>query len=106
MYAVFQTGGKQYKVSQGDIINVELLKQKVGDEVNLSEVLFVSDGSKIHVGKPYLEGASVKAKVVKEFRGEKVLIFKRRRRKHYKRKNGHRQDLMSLEIQAIEFKKS
>jgi len=101
MYAVIETGGKQYRVSEGDIVRVEVLGTSVGDEVSISEVYLVADGSNVQVGHPMVAGASVKGTVVEEGRGRKVISFKKKRRKGYKRKIGHRQNYTALRIDKI-----
>ena len=101
MYAVIKTGGKQYRVAHDDVITVERLAGEAGDVLTLSDVLMVADGGAIKVGVPMVAGATVSASIVEQTRGEKVIIFKKRRRKHYRRKNGHRQDLTVLKITAI-----
>ncbi len=101
MYAVVETGGKQYRVNDGDRFRVEKLPQAVGEEVVLDRVLLVSDGEQVHLGAPVVEGASVKAEVVAQGRGRKLTIFKKRRRKGYKRKAGHRQDYTELAVTGI-----
>jgi large subunit ribosomal protein L21 len=97
MYAVIRTGGKQYRVKKDDILEVELLDVKKGDSVTLNEVLFV--GTKI--GTPTVAGASVKAEVVDNIKDDKVIVFKKKRRQNYRRKNGHRQNLTVLKITDI-----
>ncbi|EME70670.1 50S ribosomal protein L21 [Paramagnetospirillum caucaseum] len=97
MFAVIQTGGKQYKVASGDVIRVEKLGGEAGAEVVLDQVLMVGD----KIGAPVVAGASVKATVVAQARGEKIIIFKKRRRQNSRRKNGHRQDLTILRITDI-----
>jgi large subunit ribosomal protein L21 len=101
MYAVITTGGKQYKVSPGDIVRVETLDAKKGDMIELKEVYMIADGDKVSVGKPTLASASVTAEVVGEGRGEKLLIFKHRRRKGYRRTNGHRQNFTAIKVKEI-----
>ena len=101
MFAVIRTGGKQYKVTKDSKITVELLDAKAGDVINLTDVLLVSDGSKTTVGAPVVAGAVVTAEVVAETRGPKLIVFKKRRRQNSRRKNGHRQDLMTLKIKDI-----
>ena len=101
MYAVFKTGGKQYKVSEGDEIRVEKLEAQVGDQLTLDQVLMVADGDQVQVGTPFLEGAAVTAEVTGQLRAPKVIVFKKRRRKNYRRKNGHRQPLTRLKVTAI-----
>jgi large subunit ribosomal protein L21 len=97
MFAVIQTGGKQYKVASGDVIRVEKLAGEAGSELVLDQVLMVGD----KIGAPVVAGASVKATVVAQARGEKIIVFKKRRRQNSRRKNGHRQDLTILRITDI-----
>ncbi|MBX3190842.1 MAG: 50S ribosomal protein L21 [Labilithrix sp.] len=101
MYAVIKTGGKQYRVAQGDRLRVEKLAGNVGDNVTLGEVLLVGAGDGIKVGKPVVSGAKVEAKIIAQDRAEKIIIFKFRRRKNYRRKTGHRQPFTALEITGI-----
>lgn len=101
MYAVIQSGGKQYRVGVGDVIRVEKLDVPAGDSVDLNEVLMVSNGDDVKVGSPLLAGSSVTAKVKAHGRGEKIRVIKFRRRKHYRRTAGHRQDYTELEITGI-----
>lgn len=101
MYAVIRTGGKQYKVAEGDTLDVEKLAADQGASVELSDVLMLVDGDKVTVGTPTVAGARVSAKVVEHGRGEKVKIIKFRRRKHYRKQAGHRQDYTRLEITGI-----
>jgi len=101
MYAVIKTGGKQYKVSTGGKLKVETLPVEVGGEVEITDVLMVADGEDIKVGTPMLAGASVKATVLAHGRGEKILIFKMRRRKHYRKTQGHRQNYTEIRIDGI-----
>jgi len=101
MYAIIRTGGKQYQVSKGDIIQVEKLSAAAGEEVSLNEVLLVKDEDRLRVGTPVLEDMSVKAKVIAHGRGPKVVIFKFKRRKNYRKKTGHRQDFTRIQIQDI-----
>ncbi len=101
MYAVIKTGGKQYKVAQGEVLRVEKLDVDAGSEIDIKDVLMLVDGADIKVGAPLVEGAVVKAKVVEHGRARKVIVFKKKRRKGYRVKNGHRQPYTSLEIQEI-----
>ena len=101
MYAVIKTGGKQYKVSTGGKLKVETLPVEVGGEVEIKDVLMVADGADIKVGSPLVAGASVKATVLAHGRHDKVMIFKMRRRKHYRKTQGHRQNFTELEITGI-----
>ena len=100
MYAVIKTGGKQYRVAQGDKLHVEKLPGAVGDTVALNEVLLVG-GDAIKIGTPLVAGAKVEAKIVAQDRDKKIIIFKFRRRKNYRRKSGHRQPFTALEITSI-----
>lgn len=101
MYAVIKTGGKQYRVAQGDRLRVEKLAGNVGDTVTLGDVLLVGSGDGVKVGAPLVAGAKVDAKIVAQDRGKKIIIFKFRRRKNYRRKTGHRQPFTALEITGI-----
>jgi large subunit ribosomal protein L21 len=101
MFAVVKTGGKQYKVAKNDIVVVEKLEGEAGSTVELEQVLMVGEGASATVGKPTVEGATVVAEVVEQTRGPKIVVFKKRRRKHYQRKNGHRQDLTVLRVTDI-----
>ncbi len=101
MYAVITTGGKQYKVSPGDVVRVESLVAKKGDTVELKEVYMIADGDNVSVGKPTLASAKVTAEVVEEGRGEKLVIFKHRRRKGFRRTNGHRQNYTAIKVKDI-----
>jgi large subunit ribosomal protein L21 len=101
MYAVIKTGGKQYKVAPGEKIKVELLPADVGAEVVLDQVLMVGEGENVRLGQPVVAGASVKATVLSHGRGEKISIFKMRRRKHYQKHQGHRQGYTELSIDSI-----
>ena len=101
MYAVITTGGKQYKVSPGDVVRVESLDAKKGDIIEIKDVLMISDGDKMSVGKPKLDSAKVTAEVVDQDRGEKLLIFKHRRRKGFRKTNGHRQNYTAIKVKEI-----
>jgi large subunit ribosomal protein L21 len=101
MYAVVKTGGKQYRVSAGEKIRIERIPAAVGQEIVLDQVLLVADGEAVKLGAPLLAGAKVKAKVLAQGRGEKVSIFKMRRRKHYRKSQGHRQNYTEIEILGI-----
>jgi large subunit ribosomal protein L21 len=101
MYAVIKTGGKQYKVAAGEKIKVEQIAADVGQEIVIDEVLAVGNGAELKVGTPLVAGASVKATVVAQGKHDKVRIFKLRRRKHYKKSQGHRQTYTELEISAV-----
>lgn len=101
MYAVFSTGGKQYRATTGDIIKVEKLEAEKGSTVELEQVLMVGEGEDVNVGSPYIEGGKVLAKVVEHGRGEKIKIIKFKRRKHHLKRQGHRQYFTALEITDI-----
>ncbi|MBO8126177.1 MAG: 50S ribosomal protein L21 [Firmicutes bacterium] len=102
MYAVVETGGKQYKVSKGDVITVEKLPAEVNDSVTLDRVLLLGSGSDIKIGTPTVEGAKVVAKVLAHGKGKKIRIFKYKPKKNYRRRQGHRQPFTKLLIEAIE----
>ena len=102
MYAVLTTGGKQYKVSEGDVIYVEKLNVEVDSTVELTDVLAVSNGETLKVGTPVVEGAKVVAKVVAQGKAKKITVFKYKPKKDYRRKNGHRQPYTKLVIEKIE----
>ena len=101
MYAVIKTGGKQYRVAAGEKLKVEQIPAYIGQEIILDQVLMVGGGDAVKVGAPLLVGANVTAKVVAHGRGEKIRIFKMRRRKHYQKHQGHRQNFTEIEISAI-----
>ena len=101
MFAVLKTGGKQYKVIQGDLIEVEKLERDVGDKVTLDQVLMVGEGEDVEVGSPYISNCQVTGEVVKQGKGAKIIVFKKKRRKNYRRKNGHRQFITQLKITEI-----
>lgn len=101
MFAVVKTGGKIYRVSKGDILRVERIKGNVGDPVRLNKVLMISDEGEIHIGKPYLANATVMGEIVKEEKGKKVLTYKMKKRKNYRRFKGHRQTFTYLRINEI-----
>ena len=101
MYAVIVTGGKQYRVAEGDVLNVEKQGADVGDSIDLDKVLMVENDGDVKLGKPYVEGASVQALVKEQGKGDKVTIIKFKRRKNYHKKQGHRQLYTRLEITGI-----
>ncbi len=101
MYAVIRTGGKQYKVALGDKVKVEKIAGVIGDSVMISDVLAVGEGNDLKIGDPVLENVSVETKIVEQKRDKKVIVFKLKRRKNYRRKQGHRQSFTRLEIKAI-----
>ena len=102
MYAVVKTGGKQYRVQSGESVRVESLPAEVGAAVSFDEVLMVGEGESVRVGTPFLAGAKVNATVVAHGRGEKVHIFKMRRRKHFQKSQGHRQGYTEVRIDDIQ----
>lgn len=102
MYAVVETGGKQYKVQEGDVLFVEKLEVEVDSNVELNHVLAVSKDDKLTVGTPVVEGAKVVAKVLKQGKGKKVIVFKYKPKKDSRKKNGHRQPYTKLQIEKIE----
>jgi large subunit ribosomal protein L21 len=104
-YAIVRTGGKQYRVSEGDILKVEKLEAKEGEEVTLGEVLFARNNDKSLAGRPQVSGASVVAEVVRQFRAPKLIVFKQRQKKVYKKTAGHRQWLTELRIKQISLPK-
>lgn len=101
MYAVIKTGGKQHKVSEGDVLSVEKLAGEKGAEVIIKEVLMVADDKNVKVGKPFVEGATVTGEIVLQKKGPKIHVFKMTRRKGFKKKTGHRQALTSMKIKKI-----
>ncbi len=101
MYAVIKTGGKQYRVTAGETLKIETVVGDIGGAVVLDKVLMVGDGDKVSVGKPMLNGATVQATIVSHGRGDKVRIFKMRRRKHYQKRQGHRQNYTEIRIDGI-----
>ncbi len=101
MFAIVETGGKQYRVVKDAIINVEKLPIQAGESVELDRVLLVGEGNNINAGKPYLEGARVRATVLDQFRGKKIRVFKMKPRKRYRRLQGHRQYLTRIRIDDI-----
>ena len=102
MYAILETGGKQYKVRPGDTIEVEKLAVEPGQTVELGRVLMVGDGDQVTIGSPLVEGASVVAEVVDQHRGPKIIVFKYKSKIRYRRKTGHRQSLTTLRISEIQ----
>lgn len=101
MFAIIKTGGKQYRVTENNLIRVEKLDIAAGGNVSLNEVLMVHDGSQTKIGAPIVAGAKVEATVVEQMRDRKVIIFKKKRRHNYRRKKGHRQPLTVLKINKI-----
>jgi large subunit ribosomal protein L21 len=101
MYAVIKTGGKQYRVAAGEKLKIDQLAADIGAEIVLDQVLLVADGDNLKMGRPLVTGASVQAKVLAQGRHDKVRIFKLRRRKHYQKHQGHRQNFTEIEITGI-----
>jgi large subunit ribosomal protein L21 len=102
MYAVIRTGGKQYRVSAGQSLRVEKLPVEAGSEVVISDVLLIGEGDDVKLGAPLVSGAAVKATVLRQGRGDKIRIFKMRRRKHYRKSQGHRQAFTEIRIDSID----
>ncbi len=102
MYAVIKTGGKQYKVEQGAVLQVEKLEQNEGDRIEFNDVLMYSDGETVTLGSPLVENVKVKAEIIKQAKDKKVLVFKYKRRKGYRRMRGHRQHYTQIKIDSIE----
>jgi large subunit ribosomal protein L21 len=100
-YAVVETGGKQYRVQAGDVFQVERLEADVGKQIDLDRVLAVSDGNELNIGTPVIDGAKISATIVEHKRGPKVVAFKKKRRKGYSRKVGHRQELTVLRVESV-----
>lgn len=101
MYAIIETGGKQYRVQEGDVIRVEKLEKAEGESVKFEKVLLISSEGKINVGKPYVEGASVDAVVDSQGKAKKIIVFKFKPKEDYRRKQGHRQPYTQIKIEKI-----
>ena len=101
MYAVIKTGGKQYRVCAGQKLKIEQIPADIGQEISLDQVLSVGEGETLNIGTPFVEGAAVKATVLAQGRHDKVKIFKMRRRKHYQKRQGHRQNYTEIRIDAV-----
>ena len=101
MYAVIKTGGKQYKVAEGDVLRVEKLNAAAGEMISFDQILMLGDDQSTTVGTPHVAGAEVKATVLEQARGDKIVVFKKRRRKNSRRKNGHRQALTVLRVTEV-----
>lgn len=101
MYAIVETGGKQYKVQEGQRLRVEKLDFPENELIKIDRVLLLKEGEKVHVGQPYVEGARVEARVIRHGRAKKIIVFKYKRRKDYKKKRGHRQHFTELIIEKI-----
>ena len=101
MYAVIKTGGKQYKVEEGTVLQVEKLEQNEGDKIEFNDVLMYSDGETVTLGSPLVENVKVKAEIIKQAKDKKVLVFKYKRRKGYRKMRGHRQLFTEIKIDSI-----
>ncbi len=101
MFAVVKTGGKQYKVAAGDVVQVEKLEGAIGAKLHLADVLLVNDNGAVKIGTPTIKGAKVEAEIVSQERSRKVIVFKKKRRQNYRRKNTHRQDYTIVRITGI-----
>jgi len=101
MFAVIETGGKQYKVQEGDVLAVEKLNQEEGQKVTFDKVLLIDEEGKTLIGTPHVKNALVKAEIIENFKDKKVIVFKKKRRKQYKKKRGHRQELTRIKIEQI-----
>lgn len=101
MYAVIKTGGKQYRIASGEKLKIEQIPADIGQEITLDQVLSVGEGDQLKIGTPLVAGAVVKATVLAQGRHDKVKIFKMRRRKHYQKRQGHRQNFTELQIAAV-----
>ena len=102
MYAIIQTGGKQYKVTEGSVLKVEKLNAHPGDRLTLDQVLMISDGDNVKVGNPVVPNAQVTAVVLEQGKEKKIVVFKYKRRKNYRRKQGHRQPYTKIKVEKIE----
>ncbi|NPV90198.1 MAG: 50S ribosomal protein L21 [Firmicutes bacterium] len=102
MYAIIETGGKQYRVKTGDTLKVEKLEVAEGETVEIDKILAVGQGDELKLGQPLVEGAKVKARVLEHGRGEKIIVFKYKPKKNYRRKQGHRQSFTKLLVESIE----
>ena len=101
MFAIISSGGKQYKVSENTVLTVNKLAGNPGDKITIDEVLFASDGKEFSLGDPQIKGAKIDAEIVKQDRDRKILVFKKKRRKNYRRMNGHRQDITFLKVTSM-----
>ncbi len=102
MYAVVATGGKQYKVQEGEVLRVEKLAGEIGSEIAFDQILMTSDGEQVKIGQPVVEGAQVRGHIVEQGKSKKIIVFKYKRRKRYRRKNGHRQPFTAIKIDTIQ----
>lgn len=101
MYAILETGGKQYRVAEGDVITVEKLPGEAGDAVEFDKVLLINDGNDVKVGTPYIEGAKIAGEIIETGKGKKIIVYKYKSKKDYRRKQGHRQPFTSVEITSL-----
>jgi len=101
MYAVIEAGGKQYKVEEGSVVNIEKTSKKPGDIIELNNILLLADGEKVEVGRPHLDKVIVLAEVKRHAKGKKIIVFKKKRRKEYEKTLGHRQQYMEVKIKEI-----
>ncbi|HHP7233035.1 MAG TPA: 50S ribosomal protein L21 [Desulfobacterales bacterium] len=101
MYAVVATGGKQYRVEEGDVVRIEKIPGEIGESVSFDRVLMISDGDNVTIGQPVVENAAVDGRIVEQDRAKKVLVFKYKRRKRFRRKQGHRQYYTAVRITGI-----
>ena len=101
MYAVLRSGNKQYKVSEGSIFKIEKIDGKPGDKISFKDILLINNGNNLVMGSPVVQDAVVQAEIIEQFKNEKVIVFKKRRRHNYRRKRGHRQELTSLKVTSI-----
>ncbi len=101
MYAIVDSGGKQYKVQEGEILRVEKLAGEVGNKVSFDKILMFSDGENVNIGTPILEDVAVNGHIVEQGKAKKIIVFKYKRRKRYRRKNGHRQQFTAVKIDSI-----
>lgn len=101
MYAIICTGGKQYKAQIGDLLRVEKIEGNIGDSVSFDKVLLFSDGENVKVGTPNVDNVAVKGKIVDQTKSKKIIVFKYKRRKGYRRKQGHRQDISMVRVESI-----
>jgi large subunit ribosomal protein L21 len=102
MYAIVETGGKQYRVREGDVLRIERMQGEPGQELLLDKILLIGNGEGVRVGTPFLEDVRIRAEILAQRRGRKILVFKFKRRKDYRKKQGHRQDYTGIRIKAIE----
>lgn len=101
MYAIFESGGKQYEAKPGSIVRVEKLAGNVGDTISLDKVLLVNDGERVEVGQPVVPGVAIQARIVEQGKARKIVIFKHKRRKDYRKKQGHRQQFTAVLVEGI-----